>query len=130
MCHLVMHRTWPKSCDWLLLKSRFIQYSSNFTCDQRYLKAGGLHGDTFLQTNSDIFNMIKEANVTLRWILLHSFATSRKVKQVTDYSEGVVKLLLNLSALEYEVRRIYLELLTSRNSKRDRACQIIKDNLK
>ncbi|GMH36280.1 hypothetical protein BSKO_04148 [Bryopsis sp. KO-2023] len=95
----------------------------------RYLKAGGLHKDTLLEKISDIFNTIKEANVTARWILLHSFSTSKKVQQVADYGEGIVKLLLNLAALEYEVQRMYQELLDSRQSSKDRACQIAKDNL-
>lgn len=93
------------------------------------MRAGGLHGETFLQNNSDIFNLIKEANVTLRWILLHSFSSSKKASQVEDYSEDIVRLFLNLSALEFEVRKLYKELLNSRGIRRDKACQAVRDNL-
>eukprot|EP00803_Ostreobium_quekettii_P004137 evm.model.scf_385.1 EVM.evm.TU.scf_385.1 scf_385:2889-12069(-) len=93
----------------------------------RYLRAGGLQEDVLLQQNSDIFSLIREGNVTARWILLHGFSTSRRQQSNCN---DVAQLILNLAAFEYEVGKRYKQLLDTSQARRAKSCQIVKENLR
>lgn len=58
----------------------------------RNLKTGGLETDNFLRHSSDIFSLVREANVALQWILLHVFS-GEKVAKMRLYNLSSLSLL-------------------------------------
>lgn len=60
-----------------------------------------------LEHTPDILAALRQANVSLRWLLLHSFSRHRKlkaaVKSVLPAESEQLKLVLQIAQLEYQV---------------------------
>ncbi|RWS06411.1 WASH complex subunit strumpellin-like protein, partial [Dinothrombium tinctorium] len=101
---------------------------------QQLLKEGALTEETVLDNVSKLINIIRECNVSLKWIMLHTTpnieneintATAKRCKQIKDivYQEAklnpsdVFTLLLFTAQLELKVKEIYKKLLSEKQSK-------------
>uniref|UniRef100_A0A1B6MUI7 WASH complex subunit strumpellin n=2 Tax=Graphocephala atropunctata TaxID=36148 RepID=A0A1B6MUI7_9HEMI len=97
----------------------------------QFLKEGSLVRDNILDHANKVINLIRECNVTLRWLMLHSAANhsvaevGKKCKQVRDQVLAdmkhpplmIFKLLLNTAELELKVKDLFKTLLTEREEK-------------
>uniref|UniRef100_A0A336M296 CSON010414 protein n=1 Tax=Culicoides sonorensis TaxID=179676 RepID=A0A336M296_CULSO len=94
------------------------------------LKEGILTEQTLMNKLTKVLNLIREMNVSIRWLLLHTNPTvidlgNKKCKQLYDQiisdlggkTNNVLELLLNTSELELKVKEMIRELLTKRESR-------------
>lgn len=95
------------------------------------LKEGMLTEKMVIKNITKIVNLIRECNVTLRWLMLHTSkttydcSTNKKCKQtesqvINDSSYSSVELfelLLNISQLELKVREIIKEVLSEKENR-------------
>ncbi|XP_072981768.1 uncharacterized protein [Typha angustifolia] len=103
------------------------------------LSDGDLNKDYVLDNSQHLVSFIRNCNVTLRWLLLHRISYEKKSRDlVTSVSlaqqvdeDSLLQLLLMTSQLEFEVKKIYNELLKSReaiwNKKKLCASECIKN---
>ncbi|XP_015793922.1 WASH complex subunit 5-like [Tetranychus urticae] len=101
------------------------------------LKEGYLDEEVVLDSTSKLTNILRECNVTLRWLMLHTFSnpnvethwtTFKKCKQSRDViiSETghdpvkIFELLMHTSQLELKVKEIYKQLLNEKREKWDK----------
>lgn len=98
------------------------------------LKDGTVTQQMLMKNINKIVNLIRECNVTLRWMMLHTnktaydYSQNKKCKQfeaqvIADAAYKpleLFKLLLNISQLEYKVREIIKEVLTEKESQWDK----------
>lgn len=94
------------------------------------LKEGIVTQQMLIKNIIKIVNLIRECNVTLRWMMLHTSKTiydcsqNRKCKQIENQvindsayrSVVLFELLLNVSQLEFKVREIIRDVLTEKES--------------
>ena len=95
---------------------------------QRFLKEGVLRDEYVLDNIQKLMNVMREANVTLRWMMLHnaplphSADGNKRCRQIREqvlqdsayHQETLFRLMLNTGQFEFklkEVRRRYLCLL-------------------
>lgn len=92
------------------------------------LKEGTITENMLIKSITKVVNLIRECNVTLRWLMLHTnkatydYSSNKKCKQIEAQviSDAVHKpaelfeLLLNASQLELKVRDIVKEILTEK----------------
>ncbi|XP_063699723.1 WASH complex subunit 5 [Culicoides brevitarsis] len=94
------------------------------------LKEGVLTEQTLMNKLTKVLNLIREMNVAIRWLLLHTNPTvidlgNKKCKQLRDQiisdlggnHLGIFELLLNTSELELKVKEMIRELLAQRESR-------------
>lgn len=99
---------------------------------QQLLKEGSLNEETVLDQIAKIVNLLREANVTLRWLMLHTAPasstvelTNKRCKQIKDLIMAdakvdplnVFRLLLSTAQLELKVKEIYQQLLNEKQAK-------------
>ncbi|CAG0896952.1 unnamed protein product [Darwinula stevensoni] len=96
-----------------------------------WLKEGALNENTVLDHMNRILNRMRDCNVSLRWLMLHTATTTpsaesnKKCRQVRDLllneskcsSVLLLKFLLNAAEFELKVRDIYKFLLQEKESK-------------
>lgn len=94
------------------------------------LKDGTITQQMLMKNINKIVNLIRECNVTLRWMMLHTnktaydYSQNKKCKQfelqvINDSAYKpmeLFELLLNISQLEYKVREIIKDVLTEKES--------------
>ncbi|KAJ8983482.1 hypothetical protein NQ317_014941 [Molorchus minor] len=92
------------------------------------LKEGNITHESLLKEINNILNTLRECNVTVRWLMLHTVVKpghvdkNKKLKQLRElvFSESkcevvsLFKLLLNTAQLELIVNEIYKKLLTEK----------------
>lgn len=95
----------------------------------QYLKEGNITNESLLRDINKIINVLRNCNVALRWLMLHTIYKPGKIeknkrcKQLRDIVTveckidpvDVFKLLLNTSQLELCVREMYKTLLTEKD---------------
>ncbi|CAH0547854.1 unnamed protein product [Brassicogethes aeneus] len=86
------------------------------------LKEGNITKETLLKDINNIINTLRDCNVTVRWLMLHTFGKqdkNKKLKQLKDLivneskceSAQIFKLLLNTAQLELTCREMFKNLL-------------------
>jgi WASH complex subunit strumpellin len=108
------------------MATKLIQRSRNI------LKEGALTEQSLLKNINKIINLLRELNVTLRWLMLHTVdpiltfcSTNKRFKQVKDQvitdsefkSIELFEILLNTSQLELRVKDILKMLLNERSAR-------------
>lgn len=97
------------------------------------LKEGAITSETLLRDTNKIVNVLRNCNVVLRWLMLHTTTRPNKTdknKKTKQLRELVVaetkhdpvhlfKLLLNTAQLELSVREMYKKLLAEKETKWD-----------
>ncbi|KAL0270980.1 UNVERIFIED_CONTAM: hypothetical protein PYX00_008233 [Menopon gallinae] len=100
-------------------------------CIQKLVEEGALTEDQLLDNVQKVLNLVREANVTLRWMMLHTAPLSpvsegnKKCRQVRDLiiSEtkycplDVFQLLLNVAQFELKVKDMLRTLLSEKQTK-------------
>lgn len=99
---------------------------------QQLLKEGALTEETVLDGISKIMNILRECNVTLRWLMLHASPanssielSNKRCKQIKDIVMNeskvdplqVFRLLLYTAQLELKVKGIYQQLIKEKEQK-------------
>mmetsp|Transcript_12857 Transcript_12857/g.40591 ORF Transcript_12857/g.40591 Transcript_12857/m.40591 type:complete len:1173 (-) Transcript_12857:1104-4622(-) len=88
---------------------------------RRHLAEGVLTADYILDRTEVLLETQRKANVTLQWLLLQANATNAKLADVIRNSgfslEDLFALLLDTAQFEYELRRIFEQLLSSKEAK-------------
>ncbi|PSN50014.1 WASH complex subunit 5 [Blattella germanica] len=98
---------------------------------QQLLKEGALTEENLLDHVSKVTNVVRECNVTLRWLMLHvatpglSWEGSKKCKQVRDQVMSdskydplqVFELLLNTAQFELKIKDMFKHLLMEKQNK-------------
>ncbi|CAL8464950.1 g4485 [Coccomyxa elongata] len=83
-----------------------------------FLVEGKLKEEYVLEHMAEVFSCLRSCNVALRWLLLHTAASHRKlcsaVASAAPAPNALLTLLLDTALLEYEVRRGYSVLLESK----------------
>ncbi|KAH9415169.1 hypothetical protein DERP_006260 [Dermatophagoides pteronyssinus] len=115
----------------------------------QFLKEGIITEETILNKINEYMNNSRNANVTLRWIMLHTVTmqgdfidTHHSMKRCRQIREQIITelkfnsielfhLLLNTSEFELRIRDIYKQILQNRNDKvnkyREESCSRIKE---
>ncbi|OTF76996.1 WASH complex subunit strumpellin-like protein [Euroglyphus maynei] len=115
----------------------------------KYLKEGIITEETILNKINEYMNTSRNANVTLRWIMLHTVAmkgdfieSHHSMKRCRQIREQIIMelkfnsielfhLLLNTSEFELRIRDIYKQILQNRHDKviryREESCSRIKE---
>ncbi|KAJ3675838.1 hypothetical protein LUZ60_004880 [Juncus effusus] len=83
------------------------------------LSKGVLNKEYVLQNSQNILSFVKNCNLTLRWLLLHRMGNDKKARDIITSvcllfhvdKEMLLQLILKVSKLEFEVKRLYNELL-------------------
>ncbi|WAR23300.1 WASC5-like protein [Mya arenaria] len=97
----------------------------------KYLKEGVLVEEFILDSIPKLLNVMRDSNVTLRWLMLHTCALSpsgeanKRCKQLreqvlTDSKYNpllVFRLLLNTSQFEFKLKEMFKQMLTEKQSK-------------
>lgn len=100
-------------------------------CESRtILKEGALTEHTLMNKLTRVLNLIRELNVSLRWLMLHTNptvveSTNKKCKQIRDQIVsdmgpkvlGIFEVLLNASQLELKVKDMIKHLLSEREAR-------------
>ncbi|XP_067001738.2 WASH complex subunit 5 [Anabrus simplex] len=98
---------------------------------QQLLKEGALAEESVLDHISKVINIVRECNVTLRWLMLHTAtlgtasAGNKRCKQIRDqvlsdskYSPlQVFELLLNTAQFELKIKDLFKQLLMEKQNK-------------
>lgn len=79
------------------------------------LTAPGVQEEYVLEHMAEVFSCLRSCNVALRWLLLHTAASHRKLRAAVASAapapNALLTLLLDTALLEYEVRP-YMEAAT------------------
>lgn len=100
-----------------------------FKTSAQFLKEGSITNESLLRDINKIINVLRNCNVTLRWLMLHTIQKPGKVernkrcKQLRDLVNAeckidpvdLFKLLLNTAQLELCVREMYKALLNAKD---------------
>lgn len=92
---------------------------------EQYLTEGVLIEDYVLKNISNLLKFMKECNITLRWIILHTSElpigadVNKRCRQMLQYvitesqysSAAVFKLLLNTAQFEFNLKEVKLKLV-------------------
>ena len=95
---------------------------------QRLLQEGALTQENVLDSSVKVLNIIRECNVTLRWLMLHTTnlnsmgEQNKKCRQLRDIVQNETKsrhgqifhLLLNTSQFEFKLRSMYKKMINKR----------------
>lgn len=98
---------------------------------EKNLQEGVLKEEYVLDSIPKLMNTMREANVTLRWLMLHNAAltpaqeANKRVKQVRDqvvsdsrYNPlGVFQLLLNIGQFEFKLKEMFKQMLAEKQDK-------------
>ncbi|BBM98850.1 WASH complex subunit strumpellin [Marchantia polymorpha subsp. ruderalis] len=90
-----------------------------------FLSEGVLTQDFVLSNMSSLLSCLRNCNVTLRWLLLHRTTGSRKLRDAVAGNpaaqesalDTLLSLLLDTARLEFEVKRIYGDLLEGKQGR-------------
>ncbi|KAK9917364.1 hypothetical protein WJX75_003552 [Coccomyxa subellipsoidea] len=86
-----------------------------------FLVEGKLKEEYVLEHMTEVFSCLRSCNVALRWLLLHTAASHRKLRTAVASAAPppsvLLALLLDTALLEYEVRRGYSVLLESKTER-------------
>jgi len=80
-----------------------------------YIIEGQLLEEFVLDRVKELLNCLREANVTIRWIMLHRNAKNKKLKEIVEQGykkEDLVNLLLNLSKFENQLKQMFQKLVS------------------
>jgi hypothetical protein len=69
-----------------------------------YIIEGTLQEEFVLDHVKELMNCLRDANVTIRWIMLHRHCKNKKFKEIIEAGckkEDLVTILLNLSKFEH-----------------------------
>lgn len=95
---------------------------------RQLLTEGTLTEDFILERRNKIMGVLRDCNVILRWLVLHSRRTvNRKIFDlvIKDVSQGLLlELLLDLSQLEFQLKRMFQDLLDAKQAKWEE-CKIL-----
>lgn len=100
----------------------------------QFLKEGALTDEVVLDNVTKLLNVVRESNVTLRWLMLHTCqqnineynsVVAKKCKQLRDFviTESkydpliVFQLLLNTAEFELKIKEMYRQLLNDKQEK-------------
>ncbi|XP_059147627.1 WASH complex subunit 5-like isoform X2 [Physella acuta] len=97
----------------------------------KYLKEGVLKEEFVLDSIQKLMNVLREGNVTLRWLMLHSAALSpsaelnKRIKQIRDQvlsdckfnALTVFELLLNIAQFEFRLKELFKQMLAEKEVK-------------
>ena len=71
-----------------------------------------------LDHTKELMNCLRDANVTLRWLMLHKNCQNKKLKEIIDDTankaareKDIVRLILNLSKFEHIMKSIFTNLV-------------------
>ncbi|KAK9819738.1 hypothetical protein WJX72_001772 [[Myrmecia] bisecta] len=99
-----------------------------------YLVAGVLQEEYVVQHTSEVFNCLRDANVTLRWLLLHASTRHRKLHSVmadtAPSAPDILNLLLKTAQLEFEVQRVYSDILQHKEARWLAQRQAVEDGFR
>lgn len=130
------------------LSPTFVRDHSQLHCSQvtnllselRLLHANGVLTKDFILDNSlHLLSLLRNCNVTLRWLYLHRISTDKRLRDIVASSgladhvneETLFLLLLKSSQIEFEVKRLYAELFQGRQvmweEKKRRAYECIQN---
>lgn len=98
---------------------------------EKYLQEGVLKEEFVLDSIPKLMNTMREANVTLRWLMLHNAALTpateqnKRVKQVRDQVVAdsrynpltVFELLLNIGQFEFKLKEMFKQMLAEKQDK-------------
>eukprot|EP00884_Botryococcus_braunii_P002738 jgi/Botrbrau1/12465/Bobra.0169s0012.2 len=86
-----------------------------------YLVDGQLKEEYMLQRAGEVFGLLRQAAVMLRWLLLHTAGRQKRLQAAVAAAapppDQLMGLLLDTALLEYEVRRVYTALLDSKEER-------------
>ncbi|KAI3918662.1 hypothetical protein MKX01_041982 [Papaver californicum] len=86
--------------------------------------SGVKSSDTLLSDSQLLFSLLRNCNVSLRWLLLHRSSTDKKIKEIIVSAgtahqieeDALLSFLLKTSQLEFELKQLYTELIVSRRT--------------
>ena len=95
---------------------------------EKLLQEGALTEENVLDSSVKVLNLIRECNVTLRWLILHTSKLSisaeqnKKCRQLRDLVANEAKtrhghifqLLLNTAQFEFKLRTMYRRMINKR----------------
>ncbi|KAL2650279.1 hypothetical protein R1flu_018407 [Riccia fluitans] len=90
-----------------------------------FLSEGVLTQDYVLSNMASLLSCLRNCNVTLRWLLLHRTTASKKLRDAvvgnsatqSSNDDTLLSLLLDTAKLEFEVKRIYGDLLEGKQTR-------------
>lgn len=126
------------------LTSQFnVRFNRNAKQLEEYLKEGWLSEDSFIEHSGRILNCIRDSNVTLKWLLLHSrmrptWHANKPIKTLSSIvvsnqpdARKLCEFLQNLCLLEKRVSSLYDKVLQLRKAKvgehKSRACDMLDE---
>ncbi|KAK0052092.1 WASH complex subunit strumpellin [Biomphalaria pfeifferi] len=97
----------------------------------KYLKEGVLKEEFVLDSIQKLMNVLREGNVTLRWLMLHSSALTptaelnKRIKQIREQvltdcrfkALTVFELLLNIAQFEFKLKELFKQMLVEKEKK-------------
>lgn len=87
---------------------------------RQLLTEGVLVEEYVLDNVSKLLSALREANVTLRWVMLHATVKNSKIKQMISTGlepESILLLLLNTSQFEFVLKNMFKRLLESKEQR-------------
>lgn len=87
-----------------------------------FLSEGVLTQEFVLSNMTSLVACLRDSNIALRWLLLHQNATNKKLKDVVvavggaGGSDMLLSLILDTATLEFELKRVYGDLLEGREA--------------
>ena len=88
------------------------------TVFKTYLTEGVLTEEFVLSNEKVLMNVVRDANVVARFVLLHNLTTHKSVSSLVSYmpsKENIIDLLLDCAELENELKKIYTSLLSGKH---------------
>lgn len=117
------------------IREQSVKYAEKVTRLQpvltKYLKEGVLKEEFVLDSIQKLMNVLREGNVTLRWLMLHSAALApsaelnKRIKQIRDQvmtdckfnPVTVFELLLNIAQFEFKLKELFKQMLAEKEIK-------------
>lgn len=84
-----------------------------------FLSEGVLTQEFVLSNMSSLVACLRDSNIALRWLLLHQNSTNKKLKDLVMAAvstDMLLTLILDTAALEFELKRLYGELLEGKEA--------------
>ena len=84
----------------------------------KYTIEGALIEEVALDHTKELMNCLRDANVTLRWLMMHKNCQNKKLKEIIEDTankaareKDIVRLILNLSKFEHIMKSIFTNLV-------------------
>jgi WASH complex subunit strumpellin len=87
---------------------------------QNYLREGVLVEEFILEQRNALLATLREANITLRWLMLHTRSSARKIKELMNEGisqEKILILLLNTAQFEFVLKNAFQQILDAKQKK-------------